>query len=155
MTRTFSRRSTLAALAALVMGVGCTGTALADKSDFPEYDDTKAGEFKTTDSGLQYRIINPGSEAKPAATDKVNVNYHGTLPDGRTFDSSFDRGEPISFPLNGVIPGWTEGLQLIGEGGQIQLVIPPDLAYGQRGAPGSIIGPNQTLHFDVELLKIQ
>ena len=141
--------------AALLVGCLSTGTALADKSDFPEYDDTKAGEFKETKSGLMYRVIEPGNATKPSPTQTVEVNYHGMLPDGRVFDSSFDRGQSISFPLNGVIKGWTEGLQLVGEGGQIQLKIPADLAYGQRGAPGSIIGPNQELYFNVELIKVK
>jgi FKBP-type peptidyl-prolyl cis-trans isomerase len=82
------------------------------------------------------------------------VNYHGWLDDGKVFDSSYQRNEPISFPLNRVIPGWTEGMQLVGEGGMIELSIPPDLGYGSRGA-GSAVPPNATLHFLVELLKVQ
>lgn len=113
---------------------------------------TKPG-VKQTPSGLQYKVLTEGSGKAPKATDKVLVNYRGTLLDGTEFDSSYKRNEPISFPLNGVIPGWTEGLQLIKEGGKIQLFIPPNLAYGSRGA-GGVIGPDETLIFEVELLKV-
>lgn len=110
--------------------------------------------FAKTGSGLQYRVLRKGSDTKPKATSSVQVNYHGWLDDGKVFDSSYQRGEPISFPLNRVIPGWTEGMQLVGEGGMIELTIPPDLGYGSRGAPGAI-PPNATLHFLVELQKVQ
>jgi FKBP-type peptidyl-prolyl cis-trans isomerase len=110
--------------------------------------------FKTTGSGLQYRVLRKGSDVKPKATNEVRVNYHGWLDNGKVFDSSYNRGESISFPLNGVIKGWTEGMQLVGEGGMIELTIPPDLAYGSRGA-GAAVPPNSTLHFLVELLKVQ
>jgi FKBP-type peptidyl-prolyl cis-trans isomerase FkpA len=110
--------------------------------------------FTKTSSGLQYRILRKGSETKPKATNKVQVNYHGWLDSGKVFDSSYNRNEPISFPLNGVIKGWTEGMQLVGEGGMIELTIPSDLAYGSRGA-GADVPPNATLHFLVELLKVQ
>jgi len=109
---------------------------------------------KTTASGLQYEILKEGEGDSPTAKDTVKVNYKGTLLDGTVFDSSYDRGEPISFPLNGVIKGWTEGLQLTKVGGKIRLFIPSDLAYGTRGAGGKI-GPNATLIFDVELLAIE
>jgi FKBP-type peptidyl-prolyl cis-trans isomerase len=112
----------------------------------------KPGVQKTA-SGLQYIIINPGEGRSPKATDTVKVNYRGTLLDGTEFDSSYKRNEPIEFPLNAVIKGWTEGLQLIKEGGKIQLFIPSNLAYGPRGAGGAI-GPDETLIFDVELLKV-
>ena len=108
----------------------------------------------TLASGLQYKIEREGSDTKPTTVDEVEVNYKGTLLDGRVFDSSYDRGQSIKFALNRVIPGWTEGLQLIGEGGKITLYLPSDLAYGERGAPGSIIEPNATLIFEVELLKV-
>ena len=111
-------------------------------------------QFQSTDSGLRYKIIQPGSDKKPTATNSVLAHYKGWLDDGSVFDSSYDRGEPISFPLSGVIAGWTEGLQLIGEGGEIELEIPSDLGYGQRGVPGTI-PPNSTLHFQVELLEVQ
>ena len=108
----------------------------------------------TTPSGLQYKILKEGDGKKPAATDTVQVNYRGTLIDGTEFDSSYKRNEPISFPLNGVIPGWTEGVQLIKEGGKIELYIPSNLAYGPRGA-GGVIPPDATLVFEIELLKVQ
>lgn len=114
---------------------------------------TKEG-VKTTASGLQYKIIQEGDGKQPAATDTVLVHYKGTLIDGKEFDSSYKRNEPISFPLNGVIPGWTEGLQLVKTGGKIQLFIPAALAYGSRGA-GGVIGPNETLIFDIELLEVK
>jgi FKBP-type peptidyl-prolyl cis-trans isomerase FklB len=109
---------------------------------------------KTTASGLQYRVLKSGTGKTPKATDSVKVHYHGTLIDGAVFDSSVERGEPISFPVGGVIPGWTEALQLMKEGDKWQLVIPAKLAYGDRGAGGKI-GPNSTLIFDVELLGIE
>jgi FKBP-type peptidyl-prolyl cis-trans isomerase len=111
----------------------------------------KAG-VKTTASGLQYQVITEGSGAKPVATDTVKVHYVGTLLDGSKFDSSVDRGEPAQFPLNGVIPGWTEGLQLMPVGSKYKLWIPGNLAYGDRGRPG--IEPNALLTFEVELLEI-
>ena len=117
-------------------------------------DDGAPKSFTKTDSGLQYRILRKGSDTKPKATNTVRVNYHGWLDDGKVFDSSYQRGEPISFPLNRVIPGWTEGMQLVGEGGMIELTIPPNLGYGSQGA-GSAVPPNATLHFLVELLKVQ
>jgi FKBP-type peptidyl-prolyl cis-trans isomerase FklB len=108
----------------------------------------------TTASGLQYKILKQGDGAKPAATDKVKVHYHGTLLDGKVFDSSVDRGEPISFPLDGVIKGWTEGVQLMPVGSKFKFFIPSDLAYGDGGA-GADIGPGSTLIFEVELLAIE
>ncbi|MDR2834700.1 MAG: FKBP-type peptidyl-prolyl cis-trans isomerase [Bacteroidales bacterium] len=114
----------------------------------------KRKEVTTTISGLQYEIIKDAQGLKPTATDKVKVHYHGTLLDGTVFDSSVDRGEPISFPLNGVIRGWTEGLQLMSVGAKYRFYIPYDLAYGERGAGGQI-GPYETLIFEVELLGIE
>lgn len=105
-----------------------------------------------TASGLQYKVITPGTGAKPLATDKVKVHYKGTLLDGTEFDSSYKRGTPAEFPLANVIPGWTEGLQLMPVGSKYEFYIPSELAYGQR-APQTI-GPNQTLIFEVELLEI-
>ena len=110
-------------------------------------------EFSTTPSGLKYRILRKGSDQKPKATDKVKVHYKGWLDDGKVFDSSYKRGEPISFGLNQVIRGWTEGMQLVGKGGMIELEIPPNLGYGARGA-GRDIPPNARLHFLVELIDI-
>jgi FKBP-type peptidyl-prolyl cis-trans isomerase FkpA/FKBP-type peptidyl-prolyl cis-trans isomerase FklB len=108
---------------------------------------------QVTASGLQYKVVNAGSGAKPAATDTVKVHYVGTLLDGTKFDSSVDRGEPAQFALNAVIPGWTEALQLMPVGAKYTLWIPSELAYGDRGTPGPI-GPNATLRFEVELLEI-
>ena len=113
----------------------------------------KAG-VKTTASGLQYEILTAGTGASPKATDRVTVHYKGTLISGEEFDSSYSRGQPVTFPLGNVIPGWTEGLQLLKEGGKAKLYIPPQLAYGERGA-GAKIGPNETLIFEVELIKIE
>jgi FKBP-type peptidyl-prolyl cis-trans isomerase FklB len=103
----------------------------------------------TTASGLQYKILEPGSGKNPGPTDEVTVNYRGTLIDGHEFDSSYKRGKPATFPLNGVIKGWTEGLQLVKPGGKIQLFIPSSLAYGDRGPMA-----HRTLIFDVELLSV-
>lgn len=107
----------------------------------------------TTASGLQYKVLVQGQGPSPKPSDKVTVHYHGTLIDGTVFDSSVDRGEPATFPANGVIPGWVEALQLMSVGSKYQLVIPSELAYGERGAGGAI-GPNATLIFEVELLSI-
>ncbi|MDC0325448.1 FKBP-type peptidyl-prolyl cis-trans isomerase [bacterium] len=114
----------------------------------------KKDDVKETASGLQYIIEEPGAEPKPGPTDQVEVHYRGTLLDGKEFDSSYSRNEPIVFGLNQVIPGWTEGVQLIGKGGKIKLFIPSDLAYGSSGA-GNVIPPDSTLIFDVELLDIK
>ena len=109
----------------------------------------------TTDSGLQYEVLTKGEGgASPTASDSVNVHYHGTLVDGSVFDSSIDRGQPVSFPLGNVIPGWTEGLQLMSVGDKYRFFVPSELAYGANGAP-PLIGPNATLIFDVELLSIE
>jgi len=108
---------------------------------------------KTLPSGLQYKVITDGKGPTPKETDTVSTNYKGTLIDGTEFDSSYKRGEPATFPVNGVIKGWTEALQLMKVGSKWQLFIPPDLAYGPRGA-GQVIGPNATLVFEVELLSI-
>lgn len=107
----------------------------------------------TLDNGLQYKVITAGTGKKPTATDNVTVHYRGTLIDGTEFDSSYSRGEPTSFPVNRVIPGWTQALQLMAEGAKWQVFIPSDLAYGERGA-GAKIGPNATLVFDIELIKV-
>lgn len=111
-------------------------------------------EFTSTDSGLGYRILRKGGGVKPNASNAVEVHYKGWLDDQEIFDSSYRRGESISFPLRGVIPGWTEGMQLVGEGGMIELEIPHQLGYGLRGSPPKI-PPKATLHFVVELLKVK
>lgn len=108
---------------------------------------------KVTDSGLQYRVITEGTGAKPTVEDTVEVNYKGTLIDGTEFDSSYKRGESVTFPVTGVIPGWTEALQLMPVGSKYELVIPSDLAYGPGGT--GPIGPNAALVFEVELLDIK
>lgn len=117
-------------------------------------DNAKKPKIKTLESGLQYKVVKAGTGAMPKATDTVEVHYRGTLINGAEFDSSFSRGEPATFPVNGVIKGWQEALQLMKEGAKWQIFVPSDLAYGSRGA-GAQIGPNATLIFDVELLKIK
>jgi FKBP-type peptidyl-prolyl cis-trans isomerase len=118
-------------------------------------DSAPKSEVKTTPSGLKYQVLKQGTgTVSPKATDTVKVHYHGTLLDGTVFDSSVERGEPISFPLNGVIPGWTEGLQLMKVGDKFKFEIPPNLAYGPN-SPSPKIPPNSTLVFEVELLGIQ
>jgi FKBP-type peptidyl-prolyl cis-trans isomerase len=126
---------------------------LAQGQAFLKENATKPG-VHATPSGLQYKVITEGHGKSPKATDTVLVHYRGTTIDGTEFDSSYKRNEPISFPLNGVIPGWTEGVQLMKEGGKVQLFIPSNLAYGSRGA-GGVIAPDSTLIFDIELLKVQ
>lgn len=111
--------------------------------------------FAATPSGLKYRVLRKGTGGSPKASDTVKVHYHGWLDNGSVFDSSYRRGESIEFPLNGVIKGWTEGMQLVGEGGMIELEIPSDLGYGKRGTPGGPIPPDATLHFLVELLDVK
>ncbi len=113
----------------------------------------KKDGVKVTASGLQYSVIKEGTGSKPTINDKVTTHYHGTLIDGTVFDSSVDRGQPASFPVSGVIPGWTEALQLMNVGSKWKLFVPANLAYGERGA-GPQIGPNTTLIFEVELLSI-
>ena len=108
-----------------------------------------------TESGLQYEVLQEGSGASPKATDNVKVHYRGTLLDGKEFDSSYSRGEPETFRLNEIIPGWTEGIQLMTPGAKYKFYMPPDLAYGARGAGGNVIGPNSALIFEVELLSIE
>lgn len=117
-------------------------------------DNGKRAGVTTTASGLQIETLKAGSGAKPAATSVVTVHYKGTLTNGTVFDSSYDRGQPATFPLNQVIPGWTEGVQLMQIGGKYKLYIPGNLAYGPQGS-GEKIGPNETLVFEIELLKIE
>ncbi len=127
-------------------------TNLAAGQAYLEENAQKEGVI-VTDSGLQYEVLRKGDGPKPATDDNVTVHYKGMLTDGTVFNSSYDMGEPASFPLNGVIPGWKEGIQLMSVGSKYRFVIPPDLAYGQSGA-GQMIGPNAVLIFEVELLSI-
>ena len=121
-------------------------------ADFLAENAKKEG-VKTTASGLQYKITQQGNGKQPTAQSVVKVHYTGKLLDGKVFDSSVERGQPVEFPLNQVIPGWTEGLQLMKEGSKATLYIPAQLAYGEQGVPGTI-PPNSTLIFDVELIKV-
>jgi FKBP-type peptidyl-prolyl cis-trans isomerase FklB len=116
-------------------------------------DNAKRVGVVTTATGLQYEVLTEGSGDSPKETDQVTVHYHGTLIDGTVFDSSVERGQPATFPVNGVIPGWVEALQLMNPGAKFKLFIPSNLAYGERGAGGAI-GPNATLIFEVELISI-
>ena len=149
-------------LAAAICLLGCNKPAepTVDKpAEKPaaagQADGAQKNEMKTTASGLKYQVLKQGTgTVSPKATDTVKVHYHGTLLNGTVFDSSVERGEPISFPLNGVIPGWTEGLQLMKVGDKFKFEIPPDLAYGAN-SPSPKIPPNSTLVFEVELLGIQ
>jgi FKBP-type peptidyl-prolyl cis-trans isomerase len=125
---------------------------IAEGEKFLAENKTKEG-VKTTESGLQYKVIEEGEGSSPGAGDTVTVHYRGTLIDGTEFDSSYERGQPATFPLTGVIPGWTEALQMMKTGAKWELYIPSDLAYGERGA-GNRIPPNSTLIFVVELLSV-
>lgn len=130
-----------------------TTQAKASSDAFLTENKTKPG-VQTTASGLQYKVTQEGIGKSPTATSVVKVHYTGKLVDGKVFDSSVERGEPIEFPLNQVIPGWTEGLQLMKEGGKATLYIPSHLGYGEQGASG-MIPPNSTLIFDVELIEVK
>lgn len=109
--------------------------------------------LQSTDSGIYYEILTEGSGEKPSETDVVRVHYEGTTTDGEVFDSSYERGQPAEFPLNRVIPGWTETVQMMSVGSKWKVIIPPSLAYGERGSP-PVIGPNEVLIFQIELLDI-
>ena len=138
-----------AALAVAVLGV----PACWAQSDAALTAAAKEASATVTKSGLVYRSLKDGTGASPAASDKVKVHYKGTFPDGKEFDSSYKRNEPTEFPLNGVIPCWTEGVQLMKVGGKAKLTCPAAIAYGARGA-GGVIPPNATLVFEIELLAI-
>ncbi len=136
-------------------------TSESNDGPFPELpkgagriDQDAAKTYTQTKSGLQYRILREGAGAAPKASNTVRVHYHGWLDNGKVFDSSYRRNEDISFGLNQVIKGWTEGMQLVGAGGMIELKIPSDLGYGNRGAPPDI-PPKATLHFLVELIEVR
>ncbi|MBT4400102.1 MAG: FKBP-type peptidyl-prolyl cis-trans isomerase [Bacteroidetes bacterium] len=130
-----------------------SGDNLKEGQDFLAKNKTEEGIVETA-SGLQYKVITMGDGAKPKATSQVKVHYHGTLIDGTVFDSSVERGEPIDFALNGVIPGWTEGVQLMPVGSKFKFFIPSEIAYGANPRPGGPIGPNMVLIFDIELIDI-
>ena len=165
-SRTIFRLSSLRFRSLSLAVFGClmmaAGLALAeDTVPFPKLPegagpmDAKAPKtFTTSESGLKYRILRAGTGAKPTAQQRVEVNYEGWLLGGRIFDSSYQRGMPITFGLNQVVKGWTEGLQKIGKGGMIELEIPGYLGYGLQGQPNSGIPPNATLHFIVELIEV-
>lgn len=134
-------------------GKKVSATNKSDGAKFLAANAKKSG-VKQTASGLQYKIINAGKGKSPKLTDTVEVHYRGTLVDGTEFDSSIKRGQPATFPVNGVIQGWQEVLPMMKEGAKWQVVVPANLAYGERGA-GAMIGPDATLVFDIELLKIK
>lgn len=117
-------------------------------------ENAKRPEVKTTSSGLQYEVLRAGEGPSPEQGETVTVHYRGTLIDGTEFDSSYARGEPATFPLDRVIAGWTEGLQLMKQGAKYKFYIPSDLAYGEQGTPGGPIPPSSTLIFEVELIKV-
>ena len=141
------------ALTLIFSSLAMAQSALQDGQRFLKENAGKPGVNKTS-SGLQYKVLREGSGKSPKATDIVVVNYRGTFINGKEFDSSYKSGKPIEFPLNRVIPGWTEGVQLMKEGAKYEFFIPPDLAYGSRGA-GGVIGPDETLIFEVELLQVK
>ncbi len=159
-------RVTLALVLAMVGGASCgAGEPTASGTDEPGSGAAAApssspkpkarkGVSETTSSGLIYTVLVEGDGRHPKANDVVVVHYHGTFPDGKVFDSSVERGQPARFPLNRVIPCWTEGVQKMKVGGKARLVCPPEIAYGARGAPPTI-PPGATLHFEVELIGIQ
>ena len=154
--KTVIRSATLLVCSVAIAVSGCVSSSQmnAAKSMAPGPADADApAEFSSTTTGLKYKILRKSDGKMPTERDMVTVNYKGWLDDGREFDSSYKRGEPTSFGLNEVIPGWTQGLQLIGEGGMIELEIPPEIGYGTRGMPGAI-PPNSRLHFIVELIKV-
>lgn len=145
-----------AVLATLVLSAGCvgqSGKASQRAAKFLMENKSKEG-VQTLPSGLQYKIINDGTGRTPTLADTVSTHYRGTLLDGTEFDSSYKRNAPAEFPVSRVIKGWTEALQLMKEGAKWILYVPPNLAYGERGA-GGLIGPNETLVFEIELLQVK
>lgn len=126
---------------------------VSTETNFLEENKSKPG-IEVTGSGLQYKVLLEGTGDRPMSTDMVTVHYEGTLLDGTKFDSSYDRGQPAEFPLNRVIAGWTEGVQLMNVGSKYKFFIPSELAYGARGTPGGPIGPNEDLIFTVELIRV-
>ncbi len=151
--KNISRFSTLSTTLSATLVTLCLSTSSLWAQDAVVAAAAKEAGAVVTPSGLVYLSIKDGTGANPAASDKVKVHYRGTFPDGKEFDSSYKRGTPIEFPLNGVIPCWTEGVQRMKVGGKAKLTCPPAIAYGARGA-GGVIPPNATLLFEVELLGI-
>ncbi|MGZ5186630.1 MAG: FKBP-type peptidyl-prolyl cis-trans isomerase [Caldimonas sp.] len=139
--------------ASSLLGLGLAGALLLAVPALAQQAAPAAASAVTTPSGLVYTALREGSGPSPTAADKVKVNYRGTFLDGREFDSSYARNAPATFPLGRVIPCWTEGVQRMKVGGKAQLVCPPQIAYGERGA-GNAIPPNATLRFEIELLEI-
>lgn len=158
--RTYEQWIVRAVLALCLFGVSTLVAQEKKAVEMGPVDEDAVKEWTATESGLKYRILRKSDGQKATAENAVTVHYKGWLPEGedgaegKTFDSSYARGEPISFPLNRVIPGWTEGMQLVGKGGMIELHIPPKLGYGAAGAGGAI-PPNATLRFIVELIEIK
>jgi FKBP-type peptidyl-prolyl cis-trans isomerase FkpA len=146
---------TVFALATLLsaLPLGAQAQASAPAASSPVAPAAPTPTVVTTQSGLIFRSLKEGQGAAPKAADTVRVHYRGTFPDGKEFDSSYSRGKPTEFPLNRVIPCWTEGVQRMKVGGKAQLTCPPEIAYGARGA-GSVIPPGATLNFEIELLAI-
>ena len=142
------------AIASLITGLLTSGTSCAVAVEPGAADKDAPTEFTTTASGLKYRVLRKSDGRKPTASNTVTVHYKGWLDNGKEFDSSYKRGESISFKLNQVISGWTEGMQLVGTGGMIELEVPAKLGYGARGA-GAAVPPNATLHFLVELIEVK
>ncbi|HEX8310262.1 MAG TPA: FKBP-type peptidyl-prolyl cis-trans isomerase [Chthoniobacteraceae bacterium] len=155
-TKTLRKLGTMAAAAVLALATTTMNAqdSAATGEKFLKENAAKEG-VKTLPSGLQYQVLREGTGKSPKATDTVETHYRGTLINGTEFDSSYKRNESAEFPVNRVIKGWTEALQLMKEGAKWKLFVPSDLAYGPRGTPGGPIGPNETLIFEVELLKVK
>ena len=138
--------------------VAYTGAGISRNAGIDDYASAKNSKkpgVKVLPSGLQFEVIYSGEGRTPLVTSNVVTHYHGTFVDGDVFDSSIERGEPAEFPVNRVIPGWTEALQLMKEGDKWRLVLPPDIAYGEKGAAGGLIPPNSVLVFEVELIEVK
>ena len=149
---------------ALLLLAGCSETQKESQSQVAQgqqngqeylYINAQKPGVKVMPSGLQFEIIESGEGRSPLATSNVVTHYHGTFVNGEVFDSSVDRGTPAEFPVNGVIKGWTEALQMMKEGDKWRLVLPPEIAYGERGAAGGLIAPNTVLEFEVELIEVK